>query len=363
MEKLTVDVIMTSYNKARYIGAALDSIFQQKTDKIKQIYICDDHSTDNTIAVIKSYQERYPNKITLYQNVSNLGVCKNTRFSLTCGTSPLVAILDADDLWSNENKIELMHNAMIENPELIACGHGFDVLNANGEIDQASGVVKVRDTFDKPFQKFTSYELINRQYWWASFIHVNSLLFRRETINRIFTDVYIPIYDSFNHGDNYRYKLYAMFDEKRIFGYFVAPMAIYRVNETSDSVTRNPLLNHLNTIDMLLTYRNLFPESMAVQKLLDQELKIHSPYLEELFLQAKNQNDRSRLEFTYKFLQKIRNKDKRDEINFRRIFNENFMVSIIQEIKTFGLFDYIKIYKNRLCTIASNQKSELNRNL
>ena len=56
MSRASVSVIVPSYNCARFIGEAIDSILQQ-TQPPEQIIIVDDGSTDDTEQVVRRYSD------------------------------------------------------------------------------------------------------------------------------------------------------------------------------------------------------------------------------------------------------------------------------------------------------------------
>ena len=58
-------VIMPTFNKEKYISQALDSVLMQETNYIYQVIVADDCSSDKTISIVKSYQQKHPNKIQL----------------------------------------------------------------------------------------------------------------------------------------------------------------------------------------------------------------------------------------------------------------------------------------------------------
>ena len=78
MNSCKLSILMPSYNKGRYIEEALESILMQETDYEYQIIIADDCSTDNTIDIVKSYQDKYSNKIVFLESDKNQGLYKNT---------------------------------------------------------------------------------------------------------------------------------------------------------------------------------------------------------------------------------------------------------------------------------------------
>ena len=64
-------VIMTTYNGSATIGAALDSILNQEgrgTHFELEVFVVDDHSTDNTLEVLASYKD-----IQVLQTKANTG--------------------------------------------------------------------------------------------------------------------------------------------------------------------------------------------------------------------------------------------------------------------------------------------------
>ena len=68
-----ISVAMTTYNGARYIKEQLDSILNQSVP-VDEIVIMDDCSTDETVEIIKSYQDR---RINLTVNSTNQGYIRN----------------------------------------------------------------------------------------------------------------------------------------------------------------------------------------------------------------------------------------------------------------------------------------------
>ncbi len=89
---------LLTYNGAAFIKKQLDSILMQ-TQKVDEIVICDDGSTDDTIAIIQAYQNNYPGTIHLYQNEQQLGSTKNMEKCLGLVKGDIVFLADQDDSW------------------------------------------------------------------------------------------------------------------------------------------------------------------------------------------------------------------------------------------------------------------------
>jgi glycosyltransferase involved in cell wall biosynthesis len=77
----------------------------QQTRLADEIIISDDGSIDNTITIIKEYQDKFANRIKLYQHPVNLGVYKNFPFAIEQCTGDIIFTCDQDDYWL-PNKIE-----------------------------------------------------------------------------------------------------------------------------------------------------------------------------------------------------------------------------------------------------------------
>ena len=112
-----IDILLAAYNGEKFLKEQVDSIFSQ-TCKNWQLLIRDDGSTDATIQIIKSYIEKYPDKIRLIEdNLGNLGVAQNFGTILQQSKSEYIMFCDQDDVWLPE-KIELTLNKMKESENL-----------------------------------------------------------------------------------------------------------------------------------------------------------------------------------------------------------------------------------------------------
>ena len=91
-----VSIIIPTYNCARYIGRALDSVCAQ-TYKDYEILVVDDGSTDDTKNVVMQYGRKVA---YLYQQ--NRGVSAARNHAISKASGELLAYLDADDMWYSE---------------------------------------------------------------------------------------------------------------------------------------------------------------------------------------------------------------------------------------------------------------------
>ena len=93
-----LSVAMCTYNGSKFIKDQLNSIIEQSR-KIDEIIICDDCSTDDTVAIINEYIEKYPDLIQLIQNKVNLRSTKNFENAILNCTGDYIFFFFLDDIW------------------------------------------------------------------------------------------------------------------------------------------------------------------------------------------------------------------------------------------------------------------------
>ena len=98
-----VDILMATYNGAKYLSQQLDSLLAQ-THQNFRLLVNDDGSTDNTLALLETYRFRFGGRMVVvpYPHRGQ-GVVKNfenlMRTSLQDGLARSVAFCDQDDVW------------------------------------------------------------------------------------------------------------------------------------------------------------------------------------------------------------------------------------------------------------------------
>ena len=91
-----VSVLMTSYNREKYIAEAIESVLAS-TYQNYELIIVDDCSTDNTVSIAKSYAARDA-RIKVYINEQNLGDYKNRNKAASYAKGNYLKYLDSDDM-------------------------------------------------------------------------------------------------------------------------------------------------------------------------------------------------------------------------------------------------------------------------
>jgi glycosyltransferase involved in cell wall biosynthesis len=91
-----VSVLMTSYNREKYIADSIESLLASTYGNYELI-ILDDTSTDRTVEIAKSYAVR-DDRIKVIVNEKNLGQFANRNKVATLGKGKYLKYLDSDDL-------------------------------------------------------------------------------------------------------------------------------------------------------------------------------------------------------------------------------------------------------------------------
>lgn len=96
---MSIDIILGTYNGAVYLDEQIESLLAQKEQNWR-LLIRDDGSTDDTVDIIQSYVEQYPDKIShVDMGGPNLGVVGNFARLLEESTADYVMFCDQDDRW------------------------------------------------------------------------------------------------------------------------------------------------------------------------------------------------------------------------------------------------------------------------
>lgn len=108
-----VSVLLTSYNREKYIRESIESVLSQ-TYKNYELIIVDDASTDRTKEIIKEY-ELLSNVIVFY-NEYNLGEYRNRNKAASFAKGEYIKYLDSDDVMAPDC-LEVMMGKMEKYPD------------------------------------------------------------------------------------------------------------------------------------------------------------------------------------------------------------------------------------------------------
>jgi glycosyltransferase involved in cell wall biosynthesis len=106
-ERGLVSIVIPTYNRARIIGGAIESVLAQTYENV-EVVVVDDGSTDDTCAVV----ERYDSRVRyVYQANAGVAAARNTGFAHARGE--FIGLLDSDDRflpWKLEAQVRVLRS-------------------------------------------------------------------------------------------------------------------------------------------------------------------------------------------------------------------------------------------------------------
>jgi len=126
-----VSIIMGTYNRAALLPRAFQSVAEQSFSDWEFI-ITDDGSTDDTPSVVHKLQNK-DSRIVYLRNEENLGISKNYNIALRHTRGIYIAMIDDDDAWIGNDKLEKQMHFLEKNQEYVGCGGGVVVVDLGGK--------------------------------------------------------------------------------------------------------------------------------------------------------------------------------------------------------------------------------------
>lgn len=121
-----VSVVIPAYNQEHFIAEAMQSVLDQSYSKL-QIIVADDHSTDNTLSIVKGLAKKDP-RIQILTTDVNLGISKNFNRTFDACKGEYVAFLGGDDIML-PGKIEKQVSFLNKNPDYVLVHHDAELFN------------------------------------------------------------------------------------------------------------------------------------------------------------------------------------------------------------------------------------------
>ena len=152
MKEPLVSIICDAFNQEAYIATCLEGFINQKTDFPFEVLIHDDASTDNTAAIIREYENKYPHIINpVYQTENKyskgIGIWFTYQFPRVKGK--YIALCEGDDYWSDPLKLQKQVDFLEANPEYGLCYTKTNVyFQSTNEIGEETWGEAIRNVHD-----------------------------------------------------------------------------------------------------------------------------------------------------------------------------------------------------------------------
>lgn len=124
MSNPKVSVCLVTYNHEPYIAKAIESILEQKTDFKYEIIVGDDCSVDNTRNIVQKYIDKYPDIVRPLYPEKNTN-CKQSIEIMLNAKGEYIALLEGDDYWCDENKLQKQTDFLDKNLDFSFCCHNY----------------------------------------------------------------------------------------------------------------------------------------------------------------------------------------------------------------------------------------------
>lgn len=157
MNNVRVAVCLVTYNQEKYIEQAINSVLSQQTTFPVDIVVGNDCSIDSTAEVLQRILEntrRVNRGVIVFNRLNNLGIVGNTidlfRYIIEQDYT-YVAMLDGDDWWCDENKLQMQVELMEQNKDVSFCymrGTSDEKLAKNHR-DRDTNHIRIKDMFDE----------------------------------------------------------------------------------------------------------------------------------------------------------------------------------------------------------------------
>ncbi len=214
---MKVSVLMPSFNYARYLPSAIESVLSQ-THSDLELIITDDCSTDSSRQIVEEWKRRDDRVVPVFHEV-NRGLASARNSGLAVSSGAYVAMCDADDLWLAE-KLETQLECFQRKPEVGLVHSDSIIIDSDGKPtgERFSSLVhrKGQKTSGNMFE-----ELCER-----NFLCVPTVIVRREAIQyaRGFVDKLRSLED---------WVCWIMVSRKYEFDYVEEPLSQYRIHGAS----------------------------------------------------------------------------------------------------------------------------------
>jgi glycosyltransferase involved in cell wall biosynthesis len=223
-----VSVELLTYNEKKFVAQALESVLSQRASFEWEVVVGDDCSTDGTQEILKSYASDHPERIRLLLRPHQLGprepsLGARNNFRATYGEcrGEYIAVLEGDDYWTDDRKLEKQVMFLDEHPDCSLCCHATAVEYSDDRPrhwDPVIGLFRTEFcTLDDLLRLETKPE-----------VPTSSMMFRRRSLRSF------PSW--FNHAFNWDYAIHVLLAEQGKVGFLPGCMAVHRKH--GDGVSR-----------------------------------------------------------------------------------------------------------------------------
>lgn len=203
----SVSICITTYNVAPFIRECIESALAQVRNFSVEIIVCDDASTDETPEILREYEANYGDLFRVSYNEVNLKYARNYMKALSMCRGEYIAVLDGDDYWTDNLKLQKQIDFLVKNPHYSGSYHNALVKSESGDLSKFN-------TTERPEMQDLGFIIDNVQIWNSSFVYRN-----------IYESRFPRWLETVIHPDQSLHLLHAL---RGPIKYFSDPMGVYR---------------------------------------------------------------------------------------------------------------------------------------
>lgn len=130
MQPPKVSILMAAWNRAKFLERSVRSV-QSQTFHDWELIITDDGSTDETPEVAARFSKE--DKRIIYIRLNHIGrIAKVSNAGVRRARGEYIAILDDDDWWATDGKLEKQVKFLDSHLEYVGCGGGLILVDEAG---------------------------------------------------------------------------------------------------------------------------------------------------------------------------------------------------------------------------------------
>lgn len=232
--QILISISCVVYNQEDYLEKCLEGFLMQQTSFNFEVLINDDASTDNSVEILKYYENRFPEKIkVIYQDENKFSKFKggmHMRFNFPRAKGKYIAMCDGDDYWINPYKLQNQIDFLERNMDFVIHHTNYKVLIDNGKLLKSGGK---NQSIERNFLDLLK----------GNFIVNSSVVFRKVEIKSI------PGWVSNVFAGDWAFYLFLTRSGGKIF-YDETPSVVYRKNVGIFKNYKNPLLNLTKILEL-----------------------------------------------------------------------------------------------------------------
>ncbi len=187
----TSTVVVSVYNKEKYLKNALMSLEKQE-NKDFDVIIIDDKSTDNSRDIVKDFANKTDMKVRLIFNKENIGISQVRNLCIGLVDTPYITFLDGDDF---------LNPYFIDKMNMIVSRHSsnsFDLIRGNVVLLDEAGSIVSNGRMSNYREEEIIYPMIDYGYVSNEIISCNGRYFNTDFIKNFkFYDSNIEDYEFF----------------------------------------------------------------------------------------------------------------------------------------------------------------------